>query len=211
MSDVRHIIARGKELTGRKLRQAIESATGTLIGGRGIRVSTVNGRSTVSLLGHVARPKPAPIPQFMALLSDFVEIEPNRWEYDWVEVIYDAETAGFATKDDGQTSGDEGSGPALNIAEWTNTINRAFHGVDLDAVNGDVTVLPITEQSDTPILMTRMSQLNPLDIVPPKKKGDPALPISGLFWFYAMNGASIECPKPDPPPQESFGRAGLLT
>ncbi len=52
MTDVRNIIARGKTLTGRKLRQAIESATGTVVGGRGIKVVTVNRQSVVSLKGH---------------------------------------------------------------------------------------------------------------------------------------------------------------
>ena len=52
MTDVRNIIARGKTLTGRKLREAIESATGTVKGGRGIKVVTIGRQSVVSLLGH---------------------------------------------------------------------------------------------------------------------------------------------------------------
>ena len=49
MADVRTIIARGRELTGRRLRDAIESATGKVMGGPGILVSTINGNTTVSL------------------------------------------------------------------------------------------------------------------------------------------------------------------
>lgn len=52
MSDVRQIIARGKTLTGRKLRQAIESATGKIVGGRGIKVVTLGRQSVVSLKGR---------------------------------------------------------------------------------------------------------------------------------------------------------------
>ena len=52
MTDVRNIIARGRTLTGRKLREAIESATGTVKGGRGIKVVTIGRQSVVSLLGH---------------------------------------------------------------------------------------------------------------------------------------------------------------
>ncbi len=52
MTTPRQIISRGKTLTGRKLRQAIEAAAGNVVGGRGILVSSINGQSVVSLKGH---------------------------------------------------------------------------------------------------------------------------------------------------------------
>ena len=55
MSHINRIIRRGTTLTGQKLRDAIGSATGTVIGGRGIRVSMINGHSVVSITGHTPR------------------------------------------------------------------------------------------------------------------------------------------------------------
>ncbi len=52
MTNIRNIIARGQTLTGRQLRDAIESAAGAITGGRGISVSTIEGQSVVSLKGH---------------------------------------------------------------------------------------------------------------------------------------------------------------
>ena len=57
MSTIDYLIARGKTLTGRKLRDALHAATGNIVGGRGIRVSTINGQSVVSITGHTPRAK----------------------------------------------------------------------------------------------------------------------------------------------------------
>ena len=65
MSDARHIIAPGKTMTGRKLREAILSATGAIVGGRGIVVSTINGQSVVSITGHTPRPRGGAIAGFV--------------------------------------------------------------------------------------------------------------------------------------------------
>jgi len=194
MSDVRHIIARGKTLTGRKLRQAIESATGTLIGGRGIRISTVNGHTTVSITGHTPRARSG-LDGFLVSLTSHVLIDDNRWSYQWAQIVFDAESTDFVFVPDGRTS--TVSGPALNFAEWDNNEFRAFHGVNISSFSDTLEVLPITTGqmfTSTPIIMYRMGQINSLAIVPPKKKGDPPLPIDGLYWFYAMNGAQVQCP-----------------
>ena len=184
MTGVRNIIARGRKLTGRKLRQAIESATVKVTGGRGIRVQQLGGNTVVSLTGNPIIGGGGGLIFFAVITSSLPIGDTNRWLYNWAEAIVDINGSSWEALAGGRT------GIGLNTAEHLNTMSMAFGGVDLDALPGDVEVLPVQDGQAVP--MAKVTDIN----------GDIK------YWFHMMNGAQPSCPlSPEqlpPPPIRSL-------
>lgn len=181
--DIDNLIKRGSTLTGSKLLEAIKAATGKVVGGRGIRVNTINRDTVVSLKGHPILGGGGLI--FFAVITSSIPIgDTNRWLYIWAEAIVDEVGSSWEPLAGGRT------GEAFNTAEHLNTPNRAFGGVDLDALPGDVEVLPVQDGQAVP-----MAEVTDID-------GDIK------YWFHMMNGAQPSCPlSPEqlpPPPIRSL-------
>ena len=192
MSDpkIDNLIARGRTLTGRKLRDAIKAASGEVIGGRGILVSRVNGQTIVSLAGHPIIPKGG-VETFPCRLLDFpapVEFAPNRWAYQWQEATLGNGVPGTWFVLSGGRNSTQ-LGPAYNMAEVQNTEDRAFMGTFLPDLPGTLDVLPITDANigsftKQPVFMRQFTQPDG----------------SIRFWFEATNGGQPTCTAQIAPP-----------
>ena len=181
MSTIDYLIARGKTLTGRKLRDALHAATGKVVGGRGIIVRTINGHSVVSIKGHTPRGS-TKSKTFPALLLEAIDFgQPNRWVYEWAEATLT--TLGeWMVLEGGRTSvGNANFQFALNRMELTNTDAIVSGGVILADLPGDVTVLSAvagnTEDIEQVVEMTEI-----------KTDG-----LNG-YWFTFANGVQPNCP-----------------
>ncbi len=102
-----------------------------------------------------------PIPEgpFYALITDSgTPFAPNRFDYSWDEVRFDAETRTFGVFTGSRSSASSGETTALNLAEFTNTDMVAAHGVVLDTLEalGTVQQIPI----GTPVTLTLAGSLD---------------------------------------------------
>ena len=82
MTEPSDILSPGKLLTSKRLRDALDAARGEVIGGPGIKVNSVGGKTVVSLQGQRIIPRTRAI-GFDVLLLDVpppVEFDPNRWD-----------------------------------------------------------------------------------------------------------------------------------
>ena len=189
--DIDNLIKRGGTLTGSKLLEAIKAATGKVVGGRGIRVNTINRDTVVSLRGHPIIGGGGGLIFFTVITNSVPLGGTNRWVYNWAEAIVDTIGSSWEPLPGGRT------GSARNTAEHLNTPSMAFGGVDLDALPGDVEVLPVQDGQAVP-----MAKVTDID-------GDIK------YWFHMMNGAQVACPAIPPdavplPPPPVLAASGLL-
>jgi len=150
------------------------------VGGRGMRVESVGlGMHSVhNTRRRIVAKKLAPT--MIVRLQSAVPDGANKWLYGWLEAEWREQFGAWFQKPGGKSSGDKDRGPAKNFAELTNTAIKAFHGVPIDDLPADISVLPITAGG----LATHvpMMELTASD--------DQSL----QYWFYAMNGAGVTCP-----------------
>ena len=206
MSTIDYLIARGKTLTGRKLRDALHAATGNIVGGRGIRVSTINGQSVVSITGHTPRVAGRQATVFYAELVIDPLPDPltdTVWDYPWIEV-YPTVGISFQHLEDGRRWDDKNPPrrPARNLHEMRNADQFILGGVDLSLFPGGLNsrLYPATgniEQINAPLQIVEMTELqaSESDIL--------------LYWFTFANGVQPVCDEPlaeqlPPPPIRSL-------
>ena len=181
MSTIDYLIARGKTLTGRKLRDALHAATGKVVGGRGIIVRTINGHSVVSIKGHTPRGS-TKSKTFPALLLEAIDFgQPNRWVYEWAEARLTT-LGGWLELEGGRTSVNNVNFQfERNRMELTNTEFIVSGGVVVDLLPGSVTVLSaVAGNTEAMKQVVEMSEI--------KTDG-----LNG-YWFTFANGVQPGCP-----------------
>ena len=180
MTNIDYLIARGKTLTGRKLRDALHAATGKVVGGRGIIVRTINGHSVVSITGHT--PRGSKSKTFPALLLEATDFgQQNRWAYEWAEATL-TQLGGWLELEGGRSSVDnENIQFALNRMELTNTEAIVSGGVILANLPGDVEVLSAVAGNNLAIKQV-------VEMTEVKTGG-----LDG-YWFTFANGVQPNCP-----------------
>ena len=180
MSTIDYLIARGKTLSGRKLRDALHAATGKVVGGRGIIVRTINGHSVVSIKGHT--PRAVKSKTFDALLLEAIDFgQPNRWVYEWAEATL-TQLGEWLVLEGGRTSIDNPNVQfARNRMELTNTEDVVSGGVILADLPGAVTVLSAVAGNTEVIKQV-------VEMTEVKTDG-----LNG-YWFTFANGVQPNCP-----------------
>ena len=134
MTEPSDILFRGALLTSDRLRDALDAARGEVIGGPGIKVNSVGGKTVVSLKGQRIISRAG----FEVLLLDVpapVEFDPNRWDYAWAEAKLDVNNE-WIEKPQGRRWDDAGRREARNRTEVGNTALVVQNGIRLDQTTG---------------------------------------------------------------------------
>ena len=182
MTEPSDILAPGKLLTSKRLRDALDAARGEVIGGPGIKVNSVGGKTVVSLKGQriISRAR------FEVLLLDVpapVAFDPNRWDYAWAEAILDVDNE-WIEKPQGRRWDDAGRREARNRIEVGNTALIVQHGILLDQTSGTpgftLTIEPLP--SDTEVELSERRDENG----------------ARAYWFSAYNELKATCGGPSP-------------
>ncbi len=99
-----------------------------------------------------------PGPMYALITGSGSPFAPNRFDYSWDEVRFDAEARTFGSFTGSRSSASSGETTALNLSEFLNTATVAAHGVELDTPEavGTVAQIPI----GTPVTLSLAGSLD---------------------------------------------------